>query len=364
MFEYVLILLFLFMAAALAYLLYERYQSQTRTAESGLYVEALRDLVDGKHESAFTKLRQVVTADSGNIDAYLRLGQILREHHKADRALQVHKDLTLRGGLTREQKVATLRQLAMDYLALNDLTTARQALEELISLDSRNHWAHTRLLRLLEKEKNWREAYDVAVEVLKLESNKSKKPLAYYKYREGDHLFKTREYHKARVILKEAIGLDPQHVQAYLVIGDSYYAEKRLEDAVNFWSKLIAAVPQQGHLAIERLEKTLFDLGRFGDIVEKCQSILKHDPRNLEARRTLALFYQKKGELDQAVEIMENIVEDYPDDSSTLVSLIRFYLEKGDNRKLNELLQTLERKRDEVLRGPAAKPADSVPSGA
>ncbi len=360
MLNYILFLLLVCMGAMLAYLLYERFYRKNKAAESTLYVDALRDLVDSKFESAFTKLRQVVTTDSGNIDAYLRLGRILREHNKPDRALQVHKDLTLRGGLSKEKKVATLRELALDYLDLNELPTARRALEEVISLDSKNHWAHTRLLRLQEAEQNWDEAYATAVEVLKLESNKSRKPLAMYKYRAGLQLFKKREYHKARVVLKEAIGIDPTHVQTYLIIGDSYSAEKRLEDAINIWNKLIASVPEQGHLVIERLKKTLFELGRYGDIVEIVRNILEHDPKNLEARRSLAEFYQKKGELDQAVEIMEEIIDDYPDDNSVMLELIRFYLEKGDKKKLNELLHTLERKRDIARGGTADKKSEAL----
>jgi lipopolysaccharide biosynthesis regulator YciM len=342
----VLVILIVCLGAVVIYLLYERYSGRTRKAESTLYVEALRDLLDNREESAFTKLRQVVADDSGNIDAYLRLGEILRRHHKADRALQVHKDLTMRAGLDRPHKMAILRQLALDYMALEDFATAETALKELILLDGINRWAHKNLLALQERSQNWEAAYDTAAQLLKIDAVKSKKPLAHYRYCAGLDLYRKREYHKARVMLKEAIGLDPDLVDAYLVIGDSYADENRLEDAVNFWNKLIAARPTEGHRAIERLKKTLFELGRFGDIMEICQNILEHDVKNLEARRTLAEFYEKKGELDTAVELLEQIIDDRPDDYRSLLELIRFYFEKGERKKLDGLLRTLERKRD------------------
>jgi len=341
MLTYILIILVVLLGSACAWLAYERYYRKTQASRSTLYVDALKDLLDGREEAAFAKLRQVVSSDSRNLDAYLRLGQILREHKRPDRALQVHKDLTLRSGMSSDQKVAVLRQLALDYEGLNEPATARAALEELISIDSHDHWAHTRLLKLLEEAADWDAAYDLSVATLKLESNKSKKPLAYYKYCASLQLLKQREFHKARIILKEAIGLDPTMADAYVAIGDSYQAEDRLEDAVGFWNKLIQAVPEKAHLVIERLKKTLFELGRFGDIIEICQSILKHDPKNLQARRTLAEFYHKKGELDSALEILEQIIEDVPDDLPTILELIRSYLERGDKRKIENLLRTL-----------------------
>jgi lipopolysaccharide biosynthesis regulator YciM len=363
MFEYVLVLLVLLFGVTSAYLLYERYSRRTKRSETTPYVEALRDLLDGKQESAFTKLRQVVIDDSNNIDAYLRLGQILREYNRPDRALQVHKDLTLRAGLARAEKTAILRQLVLDYIAVRELPTAEAALEELISLDPQDHWAHRELLELQTKAQKWDDAYDTAVHLLKLQSNKSKKPLAQYKYFAGLQMYKRREYHKARILFKEAIGLDPTYVQAYLAIGDSYYEEKRLEDAVNYWNKLIAAEPAQGRLVIERLKKTLFELGRFGEIMEICRNILEHDPKNIDARRMLAEFYEKKGETHLAVELLEQIVDDYPDDLTTVVALIRYYEEKDDTKKLDELLRTLERRQEAQSKLQYERTSDSSPVG-
>lgn len=344
MLTYILVVLVIILGGALAWLTYERFYRRAQATQSTLYVEALKDLLNEQQEAAFSKLRQVVASDSSNLDAYLRLGQILREHSRADRALQVHKDLTLRGRLLKSEKAAILKQLTLDYQALREPQTAQAALEELVELVPTDHWAYVQLLKIIEESEDWDSAYDLAVKILKLESNKSKKPLARYKYLASCQLLQRREYHKARVLLKEAIGLDPTYVDAYLALGDSYHIESRFEDAVSFWNKLISAVPEKGHLVIDRLKKTLFELGRFGDIRDICEKILKHDPQNLEARRSLAEFYRKKGELDSAVEILEQIVDDTPDDLPSILELISNYLETGDKRKIDQLFRTLEKK--------------------
>jgi len=334
------------------YALYDRIFERKSKSESAVYVEALKDLLDNRVESAFAKLRQAVAEDSENLDAYLRLGQILREHGKVERALQVHKDLTLRGGLKPEQKSKVLQQLAADYLMLENVDMAEAAVKELLQYDSDNRWARARLLEIQQKSEKWEDAYDTAVALLKTESNKSKKPLAVFKYKMGMALYKKREYHKARVLFKEALGLDPKYVEAYISIGDSYAIEGRQEDAVSFWEKLLEEVPESGHRVLDRLQKTLYDLGRFGDIENICQKIITQVPDDIYAKLTLANIYKKKGELDSAERLLAEVVEMKPDDIMVVMQLVRLYLEKRENQKLDRLFRMVEKNRQRTLGEP------------
>jgi len=343
--EYILIFVLLLAVTTGLYALIDRFFDKKVKSESAVYVEALRDLLDGREEAAFSKLRQAVAEDSENLDAYLRLGQILREYGKPERALQVHKDLTLRGGLKPEQKASVLRQLAGDYLALGNFDMAEAAVKELLQYDSNNRWAHARLLEIQQKAEKWDEAYDTAVSLMKIESNKSKKPLAFFKYKMGMNLFKKREYHKARVLFKDALGLDPKYAEAYIAIGDSYTLEGRHEDAATFWEKMIEAVPEEGHQVLDRLQKTLYDLGRFGDIERICQKIMEQVPNDTMAKLTLANIYKKKGELDAAERLLAEVVETNPDDVNVVMQLVRLYLEKRENQKLDRLFRMVEKNR-------------------
>lgn len=344
MFSYFLTFLVLLLASMAFYLLYERFSKPQNKGGSELYQDALIDLLDGRKEAAFNKLRQVVNDNPDNIDAYLRLGKILLDYKKPQQALQIHKDLTLRTGLIPETKADILRHLYQDYIALENEDMAQAALTEITKLLPRNRWAFVKLLELQKQQSKWDEAYETAVVLLKIEENKSKKPLASFKYNMGMELYKKREYHKARILFKEAIGFDPKYVDAYLSIGDSYNKEERFEDAVNFWNKLISTVPEKGHLVIERLKKTLFDLGRYGELEGICEKILNHAPRNYEARVCLAEFYAKKGESQKAEEQLKNLFEDYPEDMRVLVELLMIYLEQNDTVRIENILKTIEHK--------------------
>ncbi len=341
--QYILIFVLLLAVTTGLYALIDRFFEKKLKSESAVYVEALRDLLDGREESAFSKLRQAVAEDSENLDAYLRLGQLLREYGKPERALQVHKDLTLRGGLKSQQKAAVLQQLTADYLTLENFDMAEAAVKELLHYDSGNRWANARLLEIQQRGEKWDEAYDTAVALMKIESNKSKKPLAVFKYKMGLSLFKKREYHKARVLFKDALGLDPKYGEAYIAIGDSYTLEGRHEDAAAFWEKMIETVPEEGYRVLDRLQKTLYDLGRFGDIEKICQKIIEQAPHDVNAKLTLAHIYKKKGELDSAERLLAEVVENSPGDVHVVMQLVRLYLEKKENQKLDRLFRTVER---------------------
>ena len=355
MVEYVLGFLILFVVVMSAFLLFDRYFRYEKKNDSALYVEALRDLLDGHQESAFGKLRQVVAEDSSNVDAYLRLGKILRDNNQPQRALQVHKDLTVRGGLSNPQKFEILRQLYHNYYDLKDFDMAEAALNEAVQLKVDSRWALANLLKLQQEMQKWEAAYESAVALMKLDANKSKKPLARYKFQMGMQLYKQREYHKARILFKEALGLDPTYVEAYLAIGDSYTDEDRREDAVNMWNKLIETVPEEGHRAITRLQKNLFDLGRFGDIAGVCEKILSHSRDNRTARLTLALFHEKKGEVDMAIAALSQLVDQFPGDVNLVLELMRLYLQKGDSRKMNDLVRTLLRRNETIAAAEKAR---------
>ncbi|MEW5994711.1 MAG: tetratricopeptide repeat protein, partial [Candidatus Zixiibacteriota bacterium] len=224
----------------------------------------------------------------------------------------------------------------------------KAAMRELVELQPQNRWAQSTLLQLLKQSGEWDEAYNTAAALVKLDAGTSKKPLAVFKYHQANELYRKKEYHKARIVFKEALGLDPTLAPAYLAIGDSYYEEDRFEDAVNFWSKLIETVPDQGHRVIDRLKKTLFDLGRFGEIAEICERILKYSPKNLEARLTLAEFHEKKDDLDTALEILTQVVEDTPGNLPAVMALVRLYLERGEHGQIENLFRMLERHHEKL----------------
>jgi len=343
----IIVFLLAVIALILVYFFYDRYRKEKKgKTDPEVYIEGLKAQLDGREEMAFTKFRDVVAEDSDNIDAYVRIGDILRKYGKPDKAYQVHKDLTLRHGLSDETQKRVLKSLAEDFVDLKDTESAVAALREMMSLDNHDRWTLEKLLDVYCRAENWDAALETKEALLKLEGVKSKSGLAIYKFLQGLNLFEDKEYHKSRVIFKEAINLNTGCTPAYIYIGDSYVAENRLEDAVNIWRKMIKAVPDEAHLVLGRLKKALFDLGNFGEISTICTDILASSPKNLHARLTLADYHHKKGDNDLAVEYYTTAMEEHPDSYIPVLDLAKLYLSTGAQKELSRLIKKLEESRE------------------
>ena len=84
------------------------------------YLIALAALADGDEETAFKEFRNAVRLDSSNVDAYLRLGDLLRKRGDLERALQLHRELTLRRGLDADSEARVQESLCKAAAASAD----------------------------------------------------------------------------------------------------------------------------------------------------------------------------------------------------------------------------------------------------
>ncbi len=339
---FIIIFLLAVIALILILFFYDRYKKEKNAKDPALYIDGLKAMLDGYEEAAFSKFRQVVAEESDNIDAYIRIGNILRKYGKPDKALQVHKDLTLRHGLANNEKKLILKSLALDFFDLKDHASAHETLEELLTLDSHNRWAVEKLLDIHCQTENWPAAFETKEKLIKMDGKKSKTRLAIYRFLEGTKLFDKKDYHNARVIFKEAIGMDANCTPAYIYIGDSYLAENRLEDAVAIWKKMIQVIPDESYHVLGRLEKVLFDLGKFGEISNVCNEILAASPKNLSAHLTLAEYYYKKGEYNRTAEHLNQSLEEHPESYMPALELARLYLANNDRKKLGTVIDSLQ----------------------
>ncbi|MCI0532162.1 MAG: tetratricopeptide repeat protein [candidate division Zixibacteria bacterium] len=320
---------------------WSRTKSAPRQIAHQIYVEGLLALASGDEQLAYQKFRSVVSQDTENVDAYLKLGDILRKRGKPEKALQVHRELNIRPTLTHQQRVDINKSLADDYLACTQYERAVEILEELWKEDKDSIEVAEKLLAAYEKTDQWEKALEVQNRVSKIKSLRNSSRAALYKVMQGRSLANQGEHHKARLAYKEALNLDDKCVPAYLYLGDAYMADDREDDAVEYWNKLLEQVPEAGFLVYPRLEKVLYDLGRFGEIINIYQSVLEKDPGELRTMYALAKIYEKKGNTNLAIDAFRGILEQKPDFYAAAGNLIALYCQNGMNQDARLLLEKL-----------------------
>jgi len=305
------------------------------------YIAGLNYLISGDKELALKKFRETVRLDTEFIDAYIKIGDILRDLGAADQAVKVHRDLLVRSHLTPKDRLAILKSLALDYKAISQYEKALMYCEQILEIDKNNEWAKSLQLEIYEQMGDWAGAYEVVKKSNRFSKEEKKKRLAKYKIEQGRQLVELGRERDARVQFREAIKLDPECVAGYLELADSYMREKREKDALSTLDKFIKQNPKSSGLAFNRLKKVLFDLGLFSDIEKIYLQLAREHPDVAEANLGLAEIYEKKGELLKAVDACHRALEIDPDRVDVKLLLLRLQSKLGRDDVASEITAEL-----------------------
>ncbi|MFC1629517.1 tetratricopeptide repeat protein [Gemmatimonadota bacterium] len=295
-----LVVLFLIISA--------RRRSEATWNERDPYVEGLRHLVDGEVDLAYTRLKEAVEADTSNIDAYILLGDILRRKGSGERALKVHGDVTVRSDLTHIMRRIALKSVALDHISLHDWGAAEDTLLDLDRIGKKSEWARLQLMDVYEARGSWEKAFALGTTLLDYDQVTVER-LARCRIEEARHLVTVGEGHKARIALKEALKHDPTASEAYMLIAETYAAEKKTASAIEWWEKLVSTVPSDAGPALAKLEDALYELGEFNQMVNIYHGYLELNPDNPDAALALAHFHERRGEVPEAMDILKRYQE-------------------------------------------------------
>jgi lipopolysaccharide assembly protein B len=344
--SYWLLLIPIFVVAFLTVVAF--YRRRFRPGEKAMesYVDGLKYLTAGDEQTAFIKFRQAVDQDTGNVDAYLKMGDIFRNRGFTDKALQIHRELTVRPDLSLEILNEIDKSLAQDYIKAGMTDKAEEILQQLIKDSTTRLWAAERLLDLCIKDRKWNEACDIYEDVLKKSARGNDGTmLASLKLMWGKELHQLEEFHKARLVYKEALSLNRSNPLPYLYIAESYLDEKRVEDGLTFLRRLCDESPSYAYLVFPILEETLFQLGKFGEIEDIYRNIMNKDSANIPAKVALAGILEKKGELSSAESLLKSVLENDP---TNMVAALRLVDIMASRDRVDDGLNILSNVADKI----------------
>jgi len=321
---------------------YMRRQAERRPPEISpevYYARALDCLIAGDRPGAMGFLKHVVQADSHNVDAYVRLGNLLRDGGEVEKALQIHRDLTVRAVDDPDLQEKIYEGLTEDYIACGRLRDAVASAEKLRAINRRNPYALRALNRVHEQLREWDKAYEAAEELERQNPAGRAKSLARYKAYIGADYLQRGKMKEARRHFEEALKLDETCRSALVHLGDVEYEEGNLDKAIDSWNRLVEAHPASGFIVFDRLERAYFDMGRFSEMVQAYEEILSNHPRDVRTMLALAGIQLKKGDLDEALRLVREAVEIEPENPRARRLLARLHHERGDlEEAFDELL--------------------------
>ncbi len=320
------------LAALFSLLLFRKKGAPSADHAATCYAEGLNLLLAGEREQALEKLKLAVGVDSENVDAYVKIGDILRSLGDTRRAINVHKYLTVRKGLSLKQHSAILQSLACDYFEAEMYEQALKVLQKVLDVDRNALWAQRMRLKIYEATADWPKAFQAYKALKNQNGGISKRKLALFKVREGLRLsLEAGDEKDAQACFKEAIRIDPEGPAGYIAMADSYVGQKRKDDALRILRKFIERAPADSYLVFGRLKDLLYEGGVYGEIEHIYHEIKKSQPDNLTVRLALAENFEKKGELERAVNECLAVLEKDPENKHARTYLVKLHHKSGNN---------------------------------
>lgn len=310
------------------------------------YAHAVGCLIDGKRDEALKHLKEAVRLNPENIHAYIKLGDLLREKGNIERALQVHRELTVRRGAGHAMDKELYRSIAKDYLAAGKLGEAKKAAEKSLSFDKKDREALGILARVYEGTGELEKAFEVQAELVRRSATNGESFLALYRSYIGAEYLARGDKSKAKKSFEGALGMDKKCLPALLHLGDIHYDEGDRKKATEKWEELAGLYPQWAYVVYGRLEKAYYESGAFGDVERVYEDVLRAKPNDIPTLLAMAEINHKRGVFDEAMRLVKETLEIDPDCRRARQLLVRLRLEEGDSKAaLKDVLSFLEESR-------------------
>jgi len=315
------IIIVVIVITAVSIWLYFNYKPKKQKKTDSLYTDALNAMLRADKRKAIMLLRDVVKQDSDHIDAYLQLGNLLREEDP-QRSIKIHQMLTVRPNLTKEIKIDIYKSLAIDYEIIDSLDKARNEAEQILLIDKNNKWALSFLLSVGEKKEDWDYAEDKARQLQKISGGTDLSILSKYIVNKSIDSINKNAFEEAESLLNKAINQAPDYGLPYKYLGDLRMKNRDLVKAIENWEKFMELLPEESNSVFDNIESALFDLGRYSEVENFYRRVLDKNPLDVNAGLRLANVLNEKGEEQAAVSLIDKLIDnDNPTISIMLMKL-------------------------------------------
>ncbi len=323
----ILYLLPVFIILIIVYIISRRPSQQPSDIE--LYNEALKAIIDNNHEKAFMILKDIIAKDSNNTEAYLLLGNLLRDRD-IDQATKIHQSIIVRPKLSKELKMQIHQALGLDYLELDKVARAEDEFKKMLEIDSKNRWSLRILKNIATDNKSWKDALEYEKKLIKYYPEIKKRDESKLNYFIAmDYKDKNNEKNYL-YYLKKSIKVNNPYSESYLELSSHYVDNTGL--AMEYLMKFSQANPSGSVSAFKKIEHLLFDDKRFDDVENLYKKILK-DTFNSYAFNRLIDIYLEKSQKDEAMELVDKFMPrfNYHSKSSNKSYVIRINKMKIDS---------------------------------
>jgi tetratricopeptide (TPR) repeat protein len=144
----------------------------------------------------------------------------------------------------------------------------------------------------------------------------------------------------AIVVYQNAEKLFPSHEELKFTLGNLYFQTRQFDKAIEIFNYFDEKYGMAGNSAVP-LIRSLIGLGKYDEAEEKLLIMTELYPDENTYRGLLAEMYRDKGDFEKAALIYGELIEENPNDSRVLYSLVDFFRKDNNYRDLFGLMNAI-----------------------
>jgi lipopolysaccharide biosynthesis regulator YciM len=259
-------------------------------------------LVNGNLADGIHYLKESARLDTGNVDAYLILGEVLSKRGNYSEASRVFNNILVRSDLENEYRSRTVIAAARNAMLAGEYDKASKLAEKAMPDDE----AFEIYIETAEKLGDWEKAVKAVEKWIEKsgDSEEKRRLRGYYNMEMGTRFMDSNDHPNAQQHFDLAAQSLEDNPLPLMLKGDSLRKEGKTEIAVDVWQNLADRFPQHAYIIFNRLERALFDLGDFPRMMEFYRHLNQRDENTPFAASALARIYYKMGDWDKAKSLL------------------------------------------------------------
>lgn len=301
------------------------------------YFVGLKHLINEETDKAVDVFVKVLNVDSNTVEMHLVLGSLFRRKGEVDRAIKIHANLIARPQLSKEQRCNAILELAQDYLKAGVLDRAEKLFLDLIAINEEDVVSYQFLLNLYEKQKDWRQAINIAQKLNEFKQENTNIIIAHYYCELADEAKNSGLTDQAEIYFKKALAYDKRCVRASIGLGFLLEIEGNYKIALKFYKKI---AEQDSCFLTEVTSNIAFCHKNLNyepqELIDFFKNILDKNPKNTSLLLFFLQYVQESYDQNTAIDFI-NKYNLHNSDLLYVTHLFRLYLTqlRNDNAHIN-----------------------------
>jgi lipopolysaccharide biosynthesis regulator YciM len=296
------------------------------------FLMGFRYLLSKEADRAIEAFMKVVYLDTETVETYFALANLFRDKGEIERSIRIHQSIITRPHLDEALRIQALYDLALDYKKAGLFDRAINTFKEIVRRRPQKKEAYLELANLYQSLKDWEAAYVVIDRLEKITGKDYSNILAHFQTEEG-------KKEEAEATFKKAIKINKNCVDAYLHLGDLYFEQKSIKNALNIWEDVIKNTPEYSFLVYQRLKKNLLEVKEQRTFLKIIKSSEASDNRGLFSSLFLGEYYLSKKDLEMARHYVNEALENKPNYIRARQLLGEILLEENKTKEAISLLR-------------------------